>query len=247
MPTLEEQLTAAIKAQNDLTQAVALYKSQLDSTVAAQKAEYDRMLAAQKTAYDAWRAGSALNHAVIRTSRNQLGAVTGDLLDGFQINGAYTQKFSVVKTVRSGIAWADRDATDKEWLTAMGLEGVQYFIADFNIVKLAWSGARNGQWTFFQQNLTSSCQTSACYAKKIQGDFRNPGYFSGITDRVKLCGYSTGRAPIAYSHPHPEVATDSGEVHFALLGTVMGDIPLDNPRNWGYFMSLWATSSNDLT
>lgn len=36
MPTLEQQLADAIKAQNDLTQAVALYKSQLDA--AAQSA-----------------------------------------------------------------------------------------------------------------------------------------------------------------------------------------------------------------
>ena len=67
----------------------------------------------------------------------------------------------------------------------------------------------------------------------------------GITDKVKLCGYATGRAPLSYSHPHPVVSTASGEVHFALLGTVMGEIPLNNPSNWGFFLSPWATSSND--
>ena len=39
MASLEDQLAAAIKAQNDLTQAVAGYKSQLDSAVAAMKAQ----------------------------------------------------------------------------------------------------------------------------------------------------------------------------------------------------------------
>ncbi len=41
MPTLEQQLADAIKAQNDLTQAVSLYKSQIDRAVADQKAAYD--------------------------------------------------------------------------------------------------------------------------------------------------------------------------------------------------------------
>jgi hypothetical protein len=181
---------------------------------------------------------------VIRTSKNQIGTVTGDLLDGFQINGAYSQKFSIIKTVTSGIAWADRDAIDKEWLTAMGMEGVMHFHPSFNIVKCTWSGA-NGAWMFFQPGFTSSGHTSACFAKKVQGDFGFPGYFSGITDKVKLCGYATGRSPLSYSNPHPEVSTASGEVHFALLGTVMGEIPLNNPRNWGFFLSPWATSSTD--
>lgn len=46
MPTLEQQLADAIDAQNRLTQAVALYKSQIDSAVVA-----------QKQAYDVWRDG----------------------------------------------------------------------------------------------------------------------------------------------------------------------------------------------
>ena len=39
MPTLEQQLADAIASQNALTQAVASYKSQLDSAVAAMKAQ----------------------------------------------------------------------------------------------------------------------------------------------------------------------------------------------------------------
>lgn len=46
MATLEEQLAAAIKAQNDLTQVVAQFVGSMNQTVAAQKAEYDK-----------WRAG----------------------------------------------------------------------------------------------------------------------------------------------------------------------------------------------
>jgi hypothetical protein len=201
-------------------------------------------VAAQKAEYDKWRAGSALNHAVIRTSKNQIGTVTAGVLDGFAINGAVPQTFSVIKTVKSGIAWADRDAVDKEWLTAMGLEGCMHLQPEFNIVKCTWAGAAL-QWMFFQPGFTSSGLTQACYAKKIQGDFGFPGYFAGITDKVKLCGYQTGRYPLNYSHPHPVVATPSGEVHFALLGTVMGEIPLDKPQNWGFFSSLWSASSFD--
>lgn len=55
MPTLEQQLADAIKAQNDLTQAVALYKSQIDSAVAS-----------QKQAYDAWKAGARGEYLLMR-------------------------------------------------------------------------------------------------------------------------------------------------------------------------------------
>lgn len=53
MATLEQQLADAIKAQNDLTQAVALYKSQLDLAVAA-----------QISALNTWRDGARAEFAL---------------------------------------------------------------------------------------------------------------------------------------------------------------------------------------
>lgn len=203
-------------------------------------------MASQKQAYDAWQTNSALNHAVVRTTKNQIGTVTGGVLDGFAINGGVPQTFSVIKTVTSGIPWANRDAIDKEWLTAMGMEGVQYFQPEFNIVKCVWNGASpaNTNWMFFQQLLNGSCQTIASYAKLVSGNCYG-NFFEGITNKVQLCGRQTGRGPNYYYHPHPYITTVSGEVHFALLGAVLGSIPLNNPANWGFFQSQWAQSSTD--
>lgn len=234
--SLEQQLSDAIAAQNALTQAVAAKKGEIDAAVTAQKA-----------AYDAWMANTALGGAVVRTSKNQVGTVTSGLLDGFSINGAVPQTFSIVKTVTSGIAWANRDAIDKEWLTAMGREGIQYLQPEFNIVKCVWNGAQPAvtNWMFFQMMFSSSEQTAACYAKLVSGQCGG-GYFSGVTNQVGLCGFNSGRAPLAYTHPHPYVSSTSGEIHFALLGSVLGKIPLNTPSNWGFFNSLWAQSTADV-
>lgn len=234
--SLEQQLSDAIAAQNALTQAVAAKKGEIDAAVIS-----------QKQAYDNWMANAAFGGAVVRTSKNQVGTVTAGLLDGFSISGAVPQVFSVVKTVTSGIPWANRDATDKEWLTAMGLEGIQHLQPEFNILKCTWNNAQpaGSNWMFFQMMFTSSVQTAACYAKLVSGQCGG-GYFQGAKNQVGLCGYNSGHTPLSYTHPHPFVSTASGEIHFALLGSVLGKIPLDSPGNWGFFNSLAAQATTDV-
>lgn len=184
-----------------------------------------------------------------RQSKNQIGKVTEGQLEGFTINTAIDLRFSVYKTIKTGVLWKDRDNEEKEILMAMGKkEAVHFYPSEFNVVKMTWSTPTEGKyWSFYQFIAYNNWVTFASYAKLISGNISG-SYFGGITNEWRLCGEHTNLQSISYAHPHPYPETASGEVLFCMLANIVGKFPLNpNHPTFGYLPYLsYLTDGNEI-
>ncbi|TNF65683.1 MAG: hypothetical protein EP298_11110 [Gammaproteobacteria bacterium] len=231
MATIDDVL----KATTDLNTAVStecqriedklneleLYKSQLLASYNAELARYQE---------DGWPPH-------FRLSRNQIGTVTEGILDYFSIVADCDITFEVIRTIRTGIVWEDRDAEEQAILSAMGKEGITHTLPEFNIIKMTWTKKlpKENSRLFLQSVNYHTYVTHGSYAKLVQGNLRG-SYFEGITNEWGLCGGTNLLTNASYATPHPYAETETGEVHFCLLGTLAGRFPIirSKPR-WGYF------------
>lgn len=148
----------------------------------------------------------------------------------------------VLGTITSGTVWDDRSAWEKEWLTAMGLSGVQYFYpSSFNVYRLTAPASRTGHSFPYVGSpyCADSRITTAAFVKWVQGAVPYGWWCSGLTNDgvIKLCGTKNqgGGGGYIYSHPYKAEDTQDTIIEVALAGTVDRDIDLSNPINWGNF------------
>ncbi|TNF69314.1 MAG: hypothetical protein EP298_04030 [Gammaproteobacteria bacterium] len=142
----------------------------------------------------------------------------------------------MIKTIKTNVIWQDRDSQEQEILKAMNKENIQHTLPEFNIIKMTWKKifVEDKGRLFFQMIKYHTWVTNACYAKLVSGHLSG-SYFENISDQWGLCGTSKLLNHTSYTTPHPYAQSETGEVHFCLLGTVAGRFPLDrnNPK-WGY-------------
>lgn len=187
---------------------------------------------------------------IYRQSKNQAGKITNNTLDHFTKNGAFQIDLSVYREIESGLSWEERDAEEKEILTAMGLENTKWFKPKIQVISMKWSGynqtAHSGFTLYPNPNVSGSIYTtSACYAKRLNGGI-GQSWLRGINDEWGLCGSHNNGRPGAYLNAHPYVYTPSGEVLFIWPAVVSGRVPLDreNPK-WGFYPSLYGENPFD--
>ncbi|NOU53095.1 hypothetical protein HG263_21580 [Pseudoalteromonas sp. JBTF-M23] len=246
MPTVEQsvaqlQQTNAelVTASNELTNEVTSKLSTINSTVDAKMQEIDGSLNTAVTSLNDYLARARAEHPFYRLTKNQLGTVTSNVLDGYSVNGAFPIQFELYRVVQSGIAWELRDDEEKEILTAMGRARAVHFSPDINVVKMTWSGWQSSVSapTFYQKSDKSTTLTCASYARLVSGSLGSAAAgFTGITNEWGLCGDVFSGSPGSYFHDHPYIASESGEILFFWYATVAGLVPLERNRpRWGHF------------
>lgn len=212
--------------------------------------DIDNKMAESKKEFDGFMVQARLENAIFRQSKNQYGNLTGTSLDFFSRNSQYTQEVSLYRTIVTGTPWADRDAEEKEIMTAMGMSGKQHFQPAIRVMKMVWSGFQSGvhsNYSMFPNPIGngSGWLTIASYAKLINGSISG-WWLQGINNTWGLCGTHFSGGPGRYLHAHPYVGSASGEVLFIWTGIVSGYVPLDrNAPKWGYWPSMYGENPYD--
>lgn len=226
---VEQDLAAVVEAANALTATVDNKIQDIDQKVNEKTGELDQYLL-----------NARMEYPFFRLTKNQFGTVTNGILDHYATNGLFSITFSDYRTLYTGTVWEERDAEERDILTAMGLAGQQYFSPDIKVTRMRWSGcdAHLGgpyRHTFNQHVPFANVMTCASYAKLLSGGLEGLG-FAGITKEWGLCGTHIGGGAGSYTHNHPYATTPSGEVLFIWYASVSGLVPLDrtNPR-WGFY------------
>ncbi|SKA57806.1 hypothetical protein [Photobacterium toruni] len=237
--SLEQQIGALVKASENLTGAVNGKIGDIDKEVEIAKAKFDKFIIQ-----------SRLENAIFRQTKNQYCNLTGTNLDYFAKNAQYTIEVSLYRTIATGVVWSERDAEEKEIMTAMGMAGNQHFQPAIRVMKMVWSNynsSAHSNYSIYPNPIAniSGYITVASYAKLISGSISNM-WLDGITDNWSLCGKHYNGRPGAYLHAHPYVGSASGEVLFIWPGVVSGHVPLDkNAPKWGYWPSMYGESPYD--
>ncbi|SKA52655.1 hypothetical protein [Photobacterium toruni] len=208
-----------------------------------------RMLLAERK-FSEFITQSRLENAIFRQTKNQYCNLTGTDLDYFSKNSQYPIDISLYRTISTGIVWSERDAEEKEIMTAMGMSGQQHFQPPIRVMRMVWSNynsSTHSNYSIFPSPIAniSGYITVASYAKLVSGSISGM-WVDGITDNWSLCGTHFNGRPGAYLHAHPFVGSASGEILFIWPGVVSGHVPLDkNAPKWGYWPSMYGESPYD--
>lgn len=148
----------------------------------------------------------------------------------------------VIGEIISGINWENRSAFDKEWLKAIGLEGIMHFYpSSFKVYRLTSPASREGHcFPYIATPLSLECGvTVAAYVRYIKGALPFKYWCEGLTKsgKIELCG-STISSEKGYLHCHPfkNAGVEDTVIEVALAGAV--DTYIDLTKKGSWLMSL---------
>lgn len=218
----------------------------LDAWKVAQEQAQDTRIAAKEAEVATFLNDADRRWPLIRLSPNQRGNCPSvNTWSGWSINAGATVQVELLRTIPNGVDFASRPADDQALLSAMGNALKYQAPSTFNVLKMTWTNAVNGDWSAFPGSMPiSQDSTAAAVTKLISGNIEGD-WMEGVGPDWAITGVNiTGNAN-AYRQSHPKLKTTAGEVHFALPAFCMGRREISTMTDWGWLPSMFGTGADD--
>ena len=134
--------------------------------------------------------------------------------------------FTVEQRVRTGVAWADRTALEKEFLEAMGYGDIEHLDrGEFDIISVEWN-ATDIFLPSLNIQLGANGFTEWCVAKLVSGSITPWFFLAGIDNTTKVLGnyYPFSSIGSTYRDNSPRTTSANGKMLIALQTYMFGEV-----------------------